>query len=80
MSEGIAHPFLTRKKINIMTISNNINQNTCDTSSATQCPNCWGYSEWGGSAIQAQVLLDKVADRISRSRDGFIRKFVKQYL
>jgi hypothetical protein len=44
------------------------------------CPNCWGISQWGGKDCPRQFDLDKGQAKEVFSRNGFIRRFVKEFI
>ena len=44
------------------------------------CPNCWGYSKWECQDKPAFFDIDKGQRAEVNSRNGFIRRFVKQFV
>ena len=47
---------------------------------AHNCPNCWGYSQWNGTYYPQTKDLDKGINSEVKSRNGFIRTFVKRFI
>lgn len=46
----------------------------------SECPNCWGYSQWDNMDCPITLNIDKGSPREIWSKNGFIRRFVKKYL
>jgi hypothetical protein len=44
------------------------------------CPNCWGISQWADKDCPRQFDLDKGQASEIFSRNGFIRRFVKEFI
>jgi len=64
--------FTTKNDPKLISISNN--------QEVTDCPNCWGYSEWEGMDCTITFSIDKGSRSEIFSRNGFIRRFVKKYI
>ncbi len=44
------------------------------------CPNCWGYLQWGEQDCLGSMSIDKGSRSEIFSKNGFIRKFIKKYI
>lgn len=63
-----------------MTFQKEFNRQETNIITRETCPNCWGHLEWGGKYYPKFFNIDKGANALINSRNGFIRKFVKKFI